>query len=109
MEVMHKNLAAGGWQKLTLFEQLGNIGSEVGRARSWRNRDEKVFDGAVDRALELFDLTIADARWRDRLKEILRARELFCDAVFGKGECGSSLEDLEKYFLQFAIAARLQR
>ena len=109
MEPIHKNLASGNWQKLSLFEQLGNIGSEVGRARSWRGRDEKNFSGAVDRALELFDLTIADARWKDRLREILRAREFFCDAVFGKGEYGNSLEDLEKYFLQFAIAARLQR
>lgn len=107
MAILHQNLAAGGWEKFSLIEQLANIGSEVGRARVWQRRDEKVFAGAVDRALELFDLTIADSRWQDRLKEIARVREFFCDAIFGINEYGTNLEDLEKYFLQFAIAARL--
>lgn len=32
MVFQHQNLAAGSWQKLSLAEQLGNVGSEVGRA-----------------------------------------------------------------------------
>lgn len=91
----------------TLAEQLGNIGSEVSRAIKARS-DQKRFDGAVDRALELFDLTLADPRWRKRLKEIARARELFCDAILG-GEYGTTLEDLDKYFFYFALAARGNR
>ena len=103
---LHKGLGEGGWQKLSLFEQLGNIGSEVGRARKWHGRDEKTFQGAVERALELFDLTLEDSRWKGRRLEIARAREVFVDAVFGGKEYKSSLEDLEKYFMQFALAAR---
>ena len=104
--VIHQNLAAGRWQQLSLFEQLGNIGSEVGRALKWRGKDEAVYQNAIDRALELFDLTLADPRWKSRLREIARAREVFCDAVFGDQQYKTSLEDLECYFTQFAINAR---
>ena len=102
----HKNLAAGRWFELSLMEQLGNIGSEVSRAKRWQGRDEKLFWEAVEAALELFDLTLEDERWRGRRWEIARAREVFVDAVYGGKEYNSSLEDLDKYFTEFALAAR---
>lgn len=101
----HQSLAAGRWFSFSLAEQLGNIGSEVNRAIRARG-DEKRFDSAILRALELFDLTLSDPRWRTRLKEIARARELFCDAAYGFFEYNTSLEDLNKYFLYFALASR---
>ena len=104
---LHKELASGRWYALTLFEQLGNIGSEVSRARRAQGVNLVRLQGAADRALELFDLTIADKRWRGRLREIGRAREVFCDAVYAGGkEYDSSLADLERYFDHFAIAVR---
>jgi len=106
MIVIHKELASGGWQKFTLCEQLANIGSEVSRARRWFCKDQKLYEGAVERALELFDLTLADQRWKGRLREIARVRELFCDAITGEKEYKTSLEDLDKYFLYYALCAR---
>ena len=91
------------WQTLTLSEQLGNIGSEVGRATKWQGRDESAFWGAVSRALELFDLTQMDNRWNNRRKELDRAKEIFSDAVLGGREYSSSLKDLESYFMLFAL------
>ncbi|MEK7576384.1 MAG: hypothetical protein AAB482_01685 [Patescibacteria group bacterium] len=105
-KLIHKTLAAGRWSELSLFEQLGNIGSEVGRARKTQGKDEKLFWGAVDRALELFDLTLEDRRWNGRHQEIARAREVFCDAVYGGREYQSSLGALESYFMSFALATR---
>jgi len=102
----HKELAKGRWFQLSLAEQLANIGSEVSRARKWQGRDKKLFQGAVERALELFDLTLADPRWRGRLREIARVREVFCDALFGGKNYQSSLKDLEHYFLLFAFLVR---
>ncbi len=106
MRFTHKDLAEGHWRDLSLSEQLGNIGSEVSRARKWKEKDDKIFEGACERALELFDLTLSDPRWKGRYREIARAREVFCDAVSGGKEYGSSFEDLEKYFYPFAFNAR---
>ena len=109
MNIQHKTLAAGRWQTLSLMEQLGNIGSEISRALNWRDKDQKSYENAIDRALELLDLTISDPRWQNRLKEIVRARELLGDAVLGGKEYKTSLNDLDRYFFTFALAARLNR
>ena len=104
----HSSLASGRWQTLTLMEQLGNVGSEVDRAlRAHRQGRGDRFAHALDRALELFDLTATDPRWRGhRRREILRAREQFC-RVFFDDTAEQDLGDfLGKYFLQFATAAR---
>ncbi len=103
--MLHTDLAAGGWQKFSLAEQMGNIGSEVGRAARAEGKDKTSFENAVLRAFELFDLTIADPRWKKRLREIERAKEVFADAAHER-TYGSSLADLENYFLQFALLAR---
>ena len=105
----HRELAAGRWGKLTLAEQLGNVGSEVGRMLRARGGDQGLRTRAFERALELLDLTLADQRWRGRLREIARARELLCDAASGGTEYGTTLEDLDRYFLAFAVAARRNR
>ena len=109
MVIYHKDLAKRRWFQLSLAEQFANIGSEVGRAKRGQGKDKKLFWGAVERALELFDLTLQDLRWRKRLREIARLREVFCDAVMGGREYGSKLRDLEKYFLYFAILAQRGR
>lgn len=106
MAYLHKTLAEGGWQKLTLAEQLGNIGSEVSRAIHSRGKDETLYQGAVTRAFELFDLTLADPRWKGRLREIARAREVFADAVLGGREYKSTLKDVLRYCDAFALAVR---
>lgn len=107
---LHSGLAAGRWHELTLMEQLANIGSEVGRAsRAKAAGNDERLDHALDRCLELFDLTIADDRWRFRRREITRAREVVCDFLVGENVHGSSADSLDRYFLPFAVAARGQR
>lgn len=108
MAFQHKSLASGRWYTLSLSEQLGNIGSEINRAIL--AHDDKIrFDNAILRAFELFDLTISDNRWKKRLKELTRARELLCDALCDGCEYGTTLEDLNKYFFYFALAVRLKK
>jgi hypothetical protein len=108
---IHPDLAAGRWRTLSLAEQLGNVGSEVGRAlRAREQGDAGRFAGAFDRALELFDLTLDDPRWKGpRLTEIARAREVTCDFLVGDNLYGSTAASLDAYFLAFAIAARRNR
>ncbi len=107
MSFLHEELSDGRWRNLSLAEQFANIGTEVGRTIRWKEKDQKIFDGACDRVLELFELTLADPRWNFfRLREIARVRELFCYAAFFSPEYETRLEDIDRYFFQFALYAR---
>jgi hypothetical protein len=106
----HREAAAGHWFQLPLMEQLGNIGTEVARCvRAKEAGNESRAWNALVRALELFDLTIADKRWRGpKRREICRAREAVCDYLIGDNVYRSDAEFLDRYFLAFAIAARIE-
>lgn len=106
VKIIHKELAEGRWFQLSLAEQLANIGSEVSRACKWQKKNQKIFQQTVERALELFDLTLEDSRWIGRFREIARVREVFCDAITGGGEYKSKLEDIDKYLFHFAFLSR---
>lgn len=107
----HAGLTSERWQALTLAEQLGNVGSEVGRAiKAQEQGKERRFAGAFDRALDLFDLTLADPRWAGhRRKEIARAREVTCDFLAGDNDYRSTAKSHDDYFRYFALAARRNR
>lgn len=109
----HVDLALGKWFTMTLAEQLANIGSEVNRTiASFEKDDNERMNKAIDRTLELFDLTLADRRWKDRLKEITRSRELFCSLFFDQEnniDRKNQMDFLNEYFLQFAVLARAKR
>jgi len=108
-DVQHRDLAAGRWWELSLAEQLGNIGSEISRASKWTRRNDELARGALERALELFDLTLDDPRHRRspaRLREIARAREVVVDFFDGSNQYHSTAASLQKYFDAYALAAR---
>ncbi len=106
MSSLHQGLSPEKWSQLSLCEQLGNIGSEIGRSARWQGKDKEAFEGAVLRGLELLDMTLEDPRWKGRRKEIARVREIFCDIVWGEGSYKTTLADLENYFYPYALAAR---
>ena len=94
---------------MPLAEQMGNIGSEISRALRWRGRNAALSQSAFYRALELIDLTLDDPRHRmsrARLREIARTREVLADFFAGENEYRSTAVSLQKYFDQFAMAAR---
>jgi hypothetical protein len=107
---MHPGLS-NRWMAFSLMEQLGNVGSEVGRAiRAHATGNVARFNQALARALELFDLTASDPRWRGaRRREICRAREEFCRLFYDESVDAGSAAGLERYFLHFAVAANAQR
>lgn len=104
----HLESVRASWAKFSLDEQMANIGSEVGRALRATGNHARYW-GAVARTLDLFYLTIEDPRWRGRLREILRVRELFSAAALGSDEYKTSLRDLERYFDCFVWLARANR
>jgi hypothetical protein len=96
------------WHTFSIVEQMANVGSEVERSiRAWESGNQSRFDHALARALELFDFTARDDRWRGpRRREVLRAREEFCRLFFDPEVPAGSAEGLRRYFLAFAVAAR---
>ena len=101
----HKEMAAGRWAEMSLAEQMGNIGSEVSRSLKAQKmgNQERCFR-AFDRALELFDLTIASQPEPWRLREIW-AREEYCDYFLGNNY-RTTAEQMLKYYDGFATLAR---
>jgi len=100
------------WAELTFYEQMGNIGSEVGRAiNAHRYGNAARETRAIDRAIDLFSATVEvliNTEYSYRLKEVLRARDeflrLFFDDTFDKDAA-----NIERYFMDFAFLARADR
>jgi len=100
------------WAQLTFNEQMGNIGSEVGRAIiAHRNGNTVREDRAIDRAIDLFSATVEaliGTKYSYRLKEVLRARDEFL-RLFFDGTFDQDADNIERYFMYFAFAARAER
>ena len=107
MNIYPGKLAEGRWAAMSFCEQMSNVGSEVSRALSWKKKKkEDLSQRAINRALELLDLTIDLIREFPRLKELCRVREGLVDYFYGKNEFLSSEILWRKYFDHFNYAAR---
>jgi len=106
MNYFHKEIV-DRWNQYSIFEQMANIGAEVGRAINWKKKNNlKMSNNAFYRALELIDLTIEDKKNKNSLKEILRLREILADYLLGDNIYRSNEKDWDKYFIFFNFAAR---
>ena len=100
------------WARMTIHEQMGNIGSEVERAfAAKRRRSPELLEGAVYRARDLFDATVEIlVRSRShRTREVLRARDQFLTAVYNDDTPQEEMDSLARYFMFYALAARRDR
>ncbi len=93
------------WNKLSLVEQMTNIGAEIQRAIKYKNlNDKEKTQGFVFHALKLLEMTINDKKNKNSLKEILRLKELIADYFFGNNVYKQNDEQLIKYFQIFEWA-----
>jgi len=96
------------WAQLSIYEQMGNIGAEVGRAvNATRSGKQKRAQGAIDRAVDLLDATVEllVEQKSPRVKEVLRAREQFL-SLFYDGTFEEDADNIVRYFNLFALVAR---
>lgn len=95
------------WARMTIFEQMGNIYSEVGRSLKTCESDQKAAEAAMIRALDLFDDTIAEQvkLKSPRAREVLHAKDQYLKLF----NSASDDPQLDSYFMHFAIAARIHR
>ncbi len=96
------------WAEMDMFNQMGNIGLEVGRALSAKRegKPDRCL-AAFYRGLDLIDETaqLWAAQKRVGLRELLYAREQFAESI----TTDNVDTTLEAYFMQFAIAANINR
>jgi hypothetical protein len=95
---------------MSIFDQMGNISSEVGRSFNAKRRNDNADClRAVGRAIDLFDATtsVLIANKSSKVKEVLRAKETYLTAIFDTTGQEENDQSLEKYFMQYALAARL--
>ena len=104
--MLHKDLTAAAWFALSISEQFANIGSEIERAMKWKNKNAQYAHQANLRALELFDQTLQDPKYKAGLKEIARARELWLDYFIGGNQYSQTADQWHKYIYAFTYAAR---
>lgn len=96
------------WQQFNLWEQLGNIGSEISRAWYWEEKgNETSRQNSLERALELINLTLTDSRHLGRLKEVARLQEVVADIWAKTGIYHLTLKELKDYLTPFAWLARV--
>lgn len=108
--MQHQQLAEGGWEKLSLAEQLAHVGSEVIRAMNWQDKGNAQYaNKAFHRSLELMQLTATANRHHPGLKEITRMRELWIDYFYGDNQYHQTRQQWENYFLHFTKLARKNR
>jgi len=100
---------------------MANIGSEVERGITWRNKNKETLvsrfaqnndeysQKAIERALELLNLTIASQQKQKKLKELTRLHELLVDYFFGQNQYSSTDKLWQKYFYAFNCAAMKSR
>lgn len=106
MNTFHNNLN-NDWSSYSIFEQMANIGAEVGRSINWKKKNNlKMSTNAFYRALELIDYTVDDSKNINRLSEILRMREILVDYFIGENIYHTNEDEWNKYFYYFNFAAR---
>lgn len=80
--------------------QMGNIGSEITRARVWQEKGDIVSSqNALRRALGLVDSLLVQEKDPARLRELSCLRDLMTTE-------SAKLRELENYCLPFALLAR---
>jgi len=108
--MIHQDLTLERWSKLSLVEQMANIGCDVDRAIRWKSKgDLESSNKAFERALELLYLTISDKKNRKQLRELCRVKYAVADYFAGENSFGFTDESLHKYFFNFNYMAALRR
>lgn len=100
------------WFKLSIYDQLWNIWSEIWRSiNNKKNWNLERYNESILRAYELLDMSMADTRWRKtpKLKEICRLRELISDYFFWNNKYNTSDIFLEKYFYIMSVISNKER
>ncbi len=103
---MEQSISIDRWIKFSFAQQMGNIGSEISRARHWEEKnDEENRRASWVRTFELVDLTLKDSRWKSRLRELTRFREVMGSLFCCQDVYQVSTKDLENYCTEIVLGS----
>lgn len=105
--MQHTNLETSLWSNGDLEFQLANIGSEVFRSLSWKDKNNPEYARLANfRALELIDLLLKNLKSPAHLKEIARVRELWLDFFMGENIYQQTAKQWKDYFQAFTYVVQ---
>ncbi len=87
---------------------MANLGAEVSRLFAARNRGEKAVEPALDRCKQIINDFLHVEEHVSRKREILLLKDVLEDVATGENRYNVSEEDLEEYFLPFALRLQTQ-
>ena len=94
------------WKKMSLAQQLGNIGSEVARACSAAEQgNQERRNLSLARALELAQLTLANESNQWRRSELQNLYEALL-SIYNDEAPNITLSNIQDYCLPFALLTR---
>ncbi len=110
MTYIHQNLAKTGWFQLSISEQLANVGSEFSRAfQAKKNGKPERFTPALERMLELLNLTLMDPRWPlGRKREVARLKENILTHLCSDPPNLDAISALDRYFYYFGVTRQIE-
>ncbi|MCA9401179.1 MAG: hypothetical protein KC713_06105 [Candidatus Omnitrophica bacterium] len=95
------------WEKLSFYEQQGNIASEIRRAIFFKKKNNiQHLKASLLRLVELLKLIIVDTKNQKRLKEPCRFKEVVGEWFAESKSYTINHESLKNYCLNFALLAR---
>ncbi len=107
--IYHTGLTIEKWGSYTFLVRMANIGSEVFRAISWKEKQNSEYaDLAFQRSLELFDATKSTTLTPSQLKELCRLREIWADYYAGENIYGSDNNFFNNYFNFITVRSRVE-
>ncbi len=90
------------WFAMPIHEQLANVGSEVGRAISWKNRgNEQRKEGFCKKAIDFLELIKTDPKNKHRIGELNFCIEELRDYFLGNNMYDATDEMIMKYYDAF--------
>lgn len=76
----HSKLSIDKWFSLPAHHHVLMIAAELNRAKNWIEKgDWNHVRSCYERAFELVDLTVNDPKWRGKIRELLRFREMLAE------------------------------
>lgn len=98
--MIHKDLQ--NWNQLNFADKMANIGSEAIRVLSWGESQNS--KDSLARFEQLLELTIKQEKSNTRKAELKILKKYFVESVKKKNI--QSLQEVKKYFIDFAILSR---